>query len=158
MDLRCVHGLSRFRRISWFWGAFACSIGLYTRRRRNEDRHPVRFLFSIHFQHTTTGLTNFLSFCRNMTWNGLQGFQTPIEDETFQLKDFGVFGNTHTERGLTCMSASISSPMFLPDKVFVANRLLWLSVLDVEFYYSGHMTPRMSRHDVNSWFNLLSSM
>ncbi|KZV84913.1 alpha/beta-hydrolase [Exidia glandulosa HHB12029] len=51
---------------------------------------------------------------QNMTWNGAQGFQTPIEDESFRLKNMGVFGNTHTERGLTY----------------------------VEFAYSGHMTPQ----------------
>ncbi len=39
---------------------------------------------------------------RNMTWGGKQGFQTPIEPETFLLKDMGVFGNAHSERGLTC--------------------------------------------------------
>ncbi|KLO06769.1 alpha/beta-hydrolase [Schizopora paradoxa] len=51
---------------------------------------------------------------QNMTWGGKQGFQTPIEPETFRLKDMGVFGNEHTERGLTF----------------------------VEFFYSGHMTPQ----------------
>ena len=39
---------------------------------------------------------------RNMTWNGLQGFQTPIEDEKFLVDNMGVLGNAHTERGLTC--------------------------------------------------------
>ncbi|KAF7315184.1 Carboxypeptidase [Mycena indigotica] len=51
---------------------------------------------------------------QNMTWGGLQGFQTPIEPESFKVKNMGVFGNEHTERGLTY----------------------------VEFYYSGHMTPQ----------------
>ncbi|KAF7375877.1 Carboxypeptidase [Mycena sanguinolenta] len=51
---------------------------------------------------------------QNMTWNGAQGFQTPIEPETFTLKNMGVYGNTHTERNLTY----------------------------VEFYFSGHMTPQ----------------
>ncbi|TFY81154.1 hypothetical protein EWM64_g2853 [Hericium alpestre] len=51
---------------------------------------------------------------QNMTWGGAQGFQNPIENETFTVKDIGVYGNTHEERGLTY----------------------------VEFYYSGHMTPR----------------
>ncbi|KAJ7690713.1 alpha/beta-hydrolase [Mycena rosella] len=51
---------------------------------------------------------------QNMTWNGLQGFQTPIVPETFAVKDMGVYGNEHTERGLTY----------------------------VEFYFSGHMTPQ----------------
>lgn len=51
---------------------------------------------------------------QNMTWGGSQGFQTPIENETFTVKDMGVYGNTHEERGLTY----------------------------VEFYFSGHMTPQ----------------
>ncbi|KAF9471362.1 alpha/beta-hydrolase [Pholiota conissans] len=51
---------------------------------------------------------------QNMTWGGMQGFQTPIENETFTVKNMGVFGNMHTERKLTY----------------------------VEFYFSGHMTPQ----------------
>ncbi|KAF8895695.1 alpha/beta-hydrolase [Gymnopilus junonius] len=51
---------------------------------------------------------------QNMTWGGAQGFQTPIENETFTVKNMGVYGNTHTERKLTY----------------------------VEFYFSGHMTPQ----------------
>ncbi|KAF5351716.1 hypothetical protein D9756_007520 [Leucocoprinus leucothites] len=51
---------------------------------------------------------------QNMTWNGAQGFQTPIEPESFTVDGFGVFGHTHTERNLTY----------------------------VEFFYSGHMTPQ----------------
>ncbi|KDQ27644.1 hypothetical protein PLEOSDRAFT_1104326 [Pleurotus ostreatus PC15] len=51
---------------------------------------------------------------QNMTWGGAQGFQTPIEQETFTVQDFGVFGHTHTERKLTY----------------------------VEFLFSGHMTPQ----------------
>ncbi|KAF7298105.1 Carboxypeptidase Cpds [Mycena chlorophos] len=56
---------------------------------------------------------------QNMTWGGLQGFQTPIEPESFVVDSpvagvQGVYGNTHTERGLTY----------------------------IEFYYSGHMTPQ----------------
>lgn len=51
---------------------------------------------------------------QNMTWGGAQGFQTPIEPESFTVDGFGVFGHTHTERKLTY----------------------------VEFFYSGHMTPQ----------------
>ncbi|KAI0825257.1 alpha/beta-hydrolase [Trametes gibbosa] len=51
---------------------------------------------------------------QNMTWHGKQGFQSPIEPESFVVDNMGVFGNQHTERGLTF----------------------------VEFYYSGHMTPQ----------------
>ncbi|KAF9010474.1 alpha/beta-hydrolase [Cyathus striatus] len=51
---------------------------------------------------------------QNMTWAGAQGFQSPIQPETFTVKNMGVYGNTHTERGLTY----------------------------VEFFFSGHMTPQ----------------
>ncbi|KAF5383419.1 hypothetical protein D9757_006171 [Collybiopsis confluens] len=44
---------------------------------------------------------------QNMTWSGAQGFQTPIVPESFTVKDFGVFGNEHTERGLTCTPVSL---------------------------------------------------
>lgn len=37
-----------------------------------------------------------------MTWGGAQGFQTPIEPESFTVDGFGVFGHAHTERNLTC--------------------------------------------------------
>ena len=43
-----------------------------------------------------------LTSIRNMTWNGKQGFQTPIEDESFIVDGMGVYGNMHEERGLTC--------------------------------------------------------
>ncbi|EIN06453.1 alpha/beta-hydrolase [Punctularia strigosozonata HHB-11173 SS5] len=51
---------------------------------------------------------------QNMTWGGLQGFQTPIEPETFVVENMGVYGNMHQERNLTY----------------------------VEFFFSGHMTPQ----------------
>ncbi|KII86786.1 hypothetical protein PLICRDRAFT_114108 [Plicaturopsis crispa FD-325 SS-3] len=51
---------------------------------------------------------------QNMTWGGAQGFQKPIEPESFHVKNMGVYGETHTERNLTY----------------------------VEFYFSGHMTPQ----------------
>jgi len=44
-----------------------------------------------------------------MTWNGAQGFQKPIKDETFHVKDFGVYGNMHQERDLTCMPLALRS-------------------------------------------------
>ncbi|KAA1470650.1 alpha/beta-hydrolase [Dentipellis sp. KUC8613] len=51
---------------------------------------------------------------QNMTWGGAQGFQTPIQDESFSVDGMGVYGNMHQERNLTY----------------------------VEFYFSGHMTPQ----------------
>ena len=37
-----------------------------------------------------------------MTWNGKQGFQTPIEPDSFEVDNMGTFGVMHQERGLTC--------------------------------------------------------
>ncbi|KAJ3517268.1 hypothetical protein NLJ89_g613 [Agrocybe chaxingu] len=51
---------------------------------------------------------------QNMSWEGAQGFQALIEDETFTVQNMGVYGNMHTERKLTY----------------------------VEFFFSGHMTPQ----------------
>ena len=50
------------------------------------------------------------SYARLLTWivascrtgNGKQGFQTPIEPESFVVDNMGVYGNYHTERNLTC--------------------------------------------------------
>jgi carboxypeptidase D len=66
---------------------------------------------------------------RNMTWAGAQGFQTPIVSESLVLKNMGIYGNEHTERGLTCTQIF---PLYL-------HRLT--KGLDVEFYFSGHMNP-----------------
>lgn len=78
-------------------------------------------------------MRHYLIWNRNMTWNGYQGFQSPIQDESFTIKDMGVLGNTHTERNLTCM-------YFKTCPCFPCSQ----QPLDVEFYYSGHMTPRKS--------------
>lgn len=43
-----------------------------------------------------------------MTWGGKQGFQTPIDEEAFTVKNMGVFGNMHTERKLTCKLRALS--------------------------------------------------
>jgi len=48
---------------------------------------------------------------QNMTWNGLQGFQTPIQNETFIVDGIGSMGNMHTERGLTYFEVDLSGHM-----------------------------------------------
>lgn len=58
---------------------------------------------------------------QNMTWNGAQGFQKPITEDFYvpyhdetQLSTIagaGVFGKTHTERGLTYVSIDLSGHM-----------------------------------------------
>ncbi|KAL8821330.1 MAG: hypothetical protein Q9191_007327, partial [Dirinaria sp. TL-2023a] len=59
-----------------------------------------------------------LLMIQNMTWNGAQGFQTAPADEFFvpyhsesslsSLGGAGVFGTTHTERGLTFVTVDLS--------------------------------------------------
>lgn len=68
-----------------------------------------------------------------MTWNGTQGFQSPIGEDNFLVDNLGAAGHMHTERGLACEF------IFLP--ALSALSINGFSE-DVEFYYSGHMTPR----------------
>lgn len=58
---------------------------------------------------------------QNMTWNGAQGFQSKPVDPFFvpyhddpqlgSLAGAGVFGTTHTERGLTYVGVDLSGHM-----------------------------------------------
>ena len=62
-----------------------------------------------------------LLMIQNMTWNGAQGFTSKPADEFFvpyhtqdnpsTLAGAGVFGTTHTERGLTFVEVSLSGHM-----------------------------------------------
>ncbi|TFK89211.1 alpha/beta-hydrolase [Polyporus arcularius HHB13444] len=54
---------------------------------------------------------------QNMTWGGLQGFQTPIEPDSFIVDGIGALGTMHTERGLTYYEVALSGhmiPQFSP--------------------------------------------
>ncbi|KAJ3551296.1 hypothetical protein NM688_g4786 [Phlebia brevispora] len=54
---------------------------------------------------------------QNMTWAGLQGFQTPILNESFIVDGVGALGNMHSERGLTYFEVALSGhmvPQFSP--------------------------------------------
>ncbi|EPS99797.1 hypothetical protein FOMPIDRAFT_1123869 [Fomitopsis schrenkii] len=54
---------------------------------------------------------------QNMTWNGLQGFQTPIQNDSFIVDGMGALGNVHSERGLTYFEVALSGhmiPQFSP--------------------------------------------
>lgn len=46
-----------------------------------------------------------------MIGNGLQGFQTPIEEGNFIVDGMGALGNTHTERGLSYFEVDLSGHM-----------------------------------------------
>ncbi|KAF8120710.1 Alpha/Beta hydrolase protein [Boletus edulis] len=58
---------------------------------------------------------------QNMTWNGLQGFQTPIANDSFVVDGVGAYGNMHSERGLTYYEVALSGhmvPQFAPVAAF----------------------------------------
>jgi carboxypeptidase D len=43
--------------------------------------------------------------------NGLQGFQTPIADDSFIVDGVGAYGTMHSERGLTYYEVALSGHM-----------------------------------------------
>ncbi|KAI0352504.1 alpha/beta-hydrolase [Trametes cingulata] len=58
---------------------------------------------------------------QNMTWNGKQGFQTPIKNDSFIVDGMGAMGTAHTERGLTFFEVALSGhmvPQFSPRAAF----------------------------------------
>ncbi|KAI0922172.1 hypothetical protein AcW2_006944 [Taiwanofungus camphoratus] len=58
---------------------------------------------------------------QNMTWNGLQGFQTPIQNDSFIVDGVGALGTAHSERGLTYFEVELSGhmvPQFSPVAAF----------------------------------------
>ncbi|KAG1861626.1 Alpha/Beta hydrolase protein [Suillus subluteus] len=58
---------------------------------------------------------------QNMTWDGLQGFQTPIVNDSFIVDGVGAFGTMHSERGLTYYEVVLSGhmvPQFSPVAAF----------------------------------------
>ncbi|KAI0766524.1 alpha/beta-hydrolase [Irpex lacteus] len=58
---------------------------------------------------------------QNITWNGQQGFQTPIKEESFIVENMGALGNVHSERGLTYYEVALSGhmvPQFSPQAAF----------------------------------------
>ncbi|KAG1768812.1 Alpha/Beta hydrolase protein [Suillus occidentalis] len=58
---------------------------------------------------------------QNMTWNGLQGFQTPITQDSFIVDGVGAYGTMHSERGLTYYEVALSGhmiPEFAPVATF----------------------------------------
>ncbi|KAJ7618473.1 alpha/beta-hydrolase [Roridomyces roridus] len=64
---------------------------------------------------------------QNMTWNGLQGFQTPIANDSFIVDGVGALGTTHTERGLTYYEVELSGhmvPQFSPLAAFQIMQFL----------------------------------
>ncbi|KAH9917770.1 Alpha/Beta hydrolase protein [Fomitopsis serialis] len=48
---------------------------------------------------------------QNMTWNGMQGFQTPIANDSFIVDGVGALGTAHYERGLAYFEVELSGHM-----------------------------------------------
>ncbi|TFK35086.1 alpha/beta-hydrolase [Crucibulum laeve] len=64
---------------------------------------------------------------QNMTWNGLQGFQTPIANDSFIVDGVGSLGTSHSERGLTFFEVELSGhmiPQFSPKAAFQTMQYL----------------------------------
>ncbi len=51
--------------------------------------------------------------------DGLQGFQTPIEPDSFIVDGVGALGTTHTERGLTYYEVVLSGHMYVLHTILV---------------------------------------
>lgn len=64
---------------------------------------------------------------QNMTWNGTQGFQSPIANDSFIINGVGALGTAHTERGLTYIEVELSGhmvPQFSPLAAFQSMQYL----------------------------------
>ncbi|KAF8628120.1 hypothetical protein AX15_004076 [Amanita polypyramis BW_CC] len=64
---------------------------------------------------------------QNMTWAGMQGFQTPIAQDTLIVDGYGAVGNVHQERGLTYYEVSLSGhmiPQFSPWSAYQSMQYL----------------------------------
>ncbi|KAG1861628.1 Alpha/Beta hydrolase protein [Suillus subluteus] len=66
------------------------------------------------------GLADFVLISEG-NWDGLQGFQTPIVNDSFIVDGVGAFGTMHSERGLTYYEVVLSGhmvPQFAPVAAF----------------------------------------
>ncbi|KAF9262147.1 alpha/beta-hydrolase [Marasmius fiardii PR-910] len=64
---------------------------------------------------------------QNMTWGGLQGFQTPIKVDSLIVDGVGALGNAHTERNLTYIEVALSGhmvPQYSPLAAFQSMQFL----------------------------------
>ena len=72
------------------------------------------------------------SCARLLTWtvaschtgNGKQGFQTPIQNDSFVVDGMGALGTTHTERGLTFYEVALSGHMYVAGLVRMSTASL----------------------------------
>jgi len=62
-----------------------------------------------------------------MTWNGAQGFHTPVENESSVVDGLGPLGNMHSERGLAYFEVAHNRhmiPEFFPKAAFQIMKYL----------------------------------
>ncbi|KAK7053792.1 alpha/beta-hydrolase [Favolaschia claudopus] len=72
------------------------------------------------------GLADFILIAEGAR-NGLQGFQTPIQDDSFLVDGVGPLGTAHTERNLTFLEVELSghmTPQFSPLAAFQSMQFL----------------------------------
>lgn len=105
-----VHGLADFILIAegfvhFFFFKLIFNVSIFFNVLGQESRSKSTF-----FPRTTRTLFDTIS---SMTWNGLQGFQTPIANDSFLVDGVGALGTTHTERGLTYYEVELSGHMYV---------------------------------------------
>jgi hypothetical protein len=71
-----------------------------------------------------------------MTWNGLQGFQTPIANDSFIVDGIGALGRTHTERGLTYYEVALCGHMCVHHMLYIYEIVI-TSYLPHVFFFQG---------------------
>lgn len=90
----------------------------------NLESSSVRWLNTVHYDDHKTG-------------NGLQGFQTPIENGSFLLDGVGSFGQMHSERGLTYFEVDLSGHMYAVNDF--SHERFWYRI---GFSTGFHSSPR----------------
>ncbi|KAK2459782.1 hypothetical protein APHAL10511_008214 [Amanita phalloides] len=71
---------------------------------------------------------------QNMTWNGMQGFQTPIVQDSLIVDGIGALGNVHSERGLTYYEVVQSGHM-------VPQYSPWTAYQSMQYLLGFRVTP-----------------
>ena len=91
-------------------------------------------------------------FC-SMTWNGQQGFQTPIANDSFLVDGIGALGRTHTERGLTYYEVALCGHMCVQYWYVFFFLLVWMhwSLFFFGFFRVPEYSPVVSRSLRTRW-------
>ncbi|KAF9506080.1 hypothetical protein BS47DRAFT_1378162 [Hydnum rufescens UP504] len=73
---------------------------------------------------TSGGADGLIVQNRNPVWGGAQGFQKPIEPESFSINGFGILGTAHQER-ITYVEVNLAGHMMPEYAPWAAYKTLW---------------------------------